>query len=111
MTHDRAPCRWRTSFIDLFGRAVQNSLQGDRAVQPGGSDMPAFGNPPALGFLPVTPVEKPSGLEARSVDIIETAGIHRDAVGLGTGDVERVHSAMRAESVLGHTGAKGIRRQ
>ena len=73
--------------------------------------MSPFVNPSALGFLPVTAIEEASRLEARAVDIVETARVDCDSVRLGTGHVERVHSAMRAERVLGHTGAERIDRQ
>jgi len=56
-------------------------------------------------------IEESSGLEARAVDIIETARVDCDSVRLGTRHVECVHSAMRAECVLGHAGTKRITRQ
>src|SRR6516225_6239082 len=56
-------------------------------------------------------VEKSRGFEARSVDIVEAARVDCDSVRLRPRDVERMHSAMRAECVLGHAGAKGIGRQ
>ena len=80
-------------------------------VQPGSGNVSSFGNPSALGFLPVAAIEESSGLEARAVDIIETARVDCDSVRLGTRHVECVHSAMRAECVLGHAGAECIGRQ
>src|SRR6185369_15388831 len=62
------------------------------------------------GFLPVTAVEEAGGLETWSVDIVEAARVDGDSVGLGTRHVERVHSAMRGGSMLGHAGAEGIGR-
>src|SRR5215471_20207380 len=56
-------------------------------------------------------VEKSRGFEARSVDIVEAARVDCDSVRLRPRDVERMHSAMRAECVLGHAGAKRIGRQ
>src|SRR5262249_44791161 len=94
-----------------FERAVQDRLQGDRAVQSGGRRVPAFGNPAALGILPVLAIEEPAGLEARPVDAVETACVDREAVRLRARHIEGVHAAMRAEGVLRHAGAEGVHRE
>jgi len=91
-------------------RGPEFSLR-DCPVQSGSGDMSSFGNPFTLGFLPVTAVEEAGGLETWSVDMVEAARVDGDSVGLGTRHVERVHSAMRAECMLGHAGAEGIGRQ
>src|SRR5262249_33958713 len=73
--------------------------------------MSSFGNPSALGFLPVTAVKEAAGLEAGPVDIVQTARVDCDSVGLRARDVERVHSAMGAKGVLGDAGAESVGRQ
>jgi hypothetical protein len=65
--------------------------------------MSPFGNPSALGFLPVTAIEEASRFEARPVYAVETERVDCDAVRLGARHIERVHPAMQAKCVLGHT--------
>src|SRR5207302_2910495 len=91
-----------------LGRTVQDALQRDRPVQPGGGNMASFGNPSALSFFPVTATEEPVRFQAGSVDLVETARVDGDPVGLRARHVERVHAAMRAEGVLCHAGAEGV---
>src|SRR5215471_7048414 len=52
--------------------------------------------------------EEARGLEPRSVDAVETAGIHRDPVRLRTRNIKRVHAAMRAERMLRDTGLECV---
>src|SRR6516162_9576172 len=70
--------------------------------------MSPFGNPSALGFLPVTAIEEASRFEARPVYAVETERVDCDAVKLGARHIERVHPAMRAKCVLGHTRTEWI---
>src|SRR5947207_10376653 len=56
-------------------------------------------------------IEEAGRFQARPVDAIEAARVHRDSVGLRARYVERVHAAMRAEGVLGHAGAECVDRE
>ena len=78
-------------FQGLRERAIQDSLQRDCTIQPGGGNMTSFGNPSALSFFPVTAAEEPRRLQAWSVDVVETARVHSDPVGLRAWHVKRVH--------------------
>src|SRR5579884_1238623 len=92
----------------LCKRAIQDAFQRDCAVQSGGSRMASFRDPATLRFFPMPPVEEAGGLEARPVDAIETARVHRDTVRLRAWDIKRVHAAMRAEGVLRHAAAECV---
>ena len=96
-THTPAFCarRNRRSRLDcvfqgLRERAIQDALQRDCTIQSGGGNMASFGNPSALSFFPVTAAEEPRRLQAWSVDVVETARVDRDPVGLRARHVKRV---------------------
>src|SRR6516225_283000 len=65
--------------------------------------MSPYGSLSALGFLPVTAIEESSRFDARPVYAVETERVDCDAVRLRARHIERVHPAMQAKCVLGHT--------
>src|SRR5205814_6426747 len=67
------PSRWV-----LLGRAIQDPLQRDDAVESGGRYVTAVIDRAALRFLPISSLEEAGGLYHRPIDVVGAVGFNRD---------------------------------
>src|SRR5215471_20419007 len=65
----------------------------------------------SVGRFPIPSVEKAAWSQRCRIDAVETAGVDADFVRIRPRHIERVHTAMLAESVLCRVGVELIRRE